>query len=29
VPSHSVVVGNPCTIHPRDNATEGYILNLA
>ena len=25
VPSHSVVVGNPATIHPRENATEGYI----
>jgi len=29
IPSHSVVVGNPCTIHHRDNATEGYIGNLA
>ena len=27
VPSHSVVVGNPATIHHRDNATEGYIGN--
>ena len=25
VPSHSVVVGNPATIHPRENATEGHI----
>ena len=25
VPSHSIVVGNPCTIHHRDHATEGYI----
>lgn len=25
VPSHSVVIGNPCEIHHRDNATEGYI----
>ncbi len=25
VPAHSVVVGNPATIHPRENATEGYI----
>lgn len=25
VPSHSVVIGNPCTIHHKDNATEGYI----
>ena len=28
VPSHSVVVGNPCKIIPRDNATEHYINNL-
>lgn len=25
IPSHSVVSGNPCTISPRENATEGYI----
>ena len=25
VPSHSIVIGNPCEIHHRDNATEGYI----
>lgn len=25
VPSHSVVIGNPATIHHRDNATEGHI----
>ena len=25
VPSHSVVIGNPCQIHHKDNATEGYI----
>lgn len=25
VPAHSVVIGNPCTIHHRDNATEEYI----
>lgn len=25
VPSHSVVIGNPCVIHHRDNATEEYI----
>ena len=25
VPSHSIVIGNPCEIHPKDNATEGYI----
>ena len=28
VPSHSVVLGNPCQIHHRDNATEGYIINI-
>ena len=28
VPSHSIVVGNPGVIHPRDNATEGYVNNL-
>lgn len=27
VPSHSVVVGNPCTVVHRENATEGYITN--
>lgn len=25
VPAHSVVIGNPAVIHPRDNATEKYI----
>ncbi|MBR4749369.1 MAG: serine acetyltransferase [Abditibacteriota bacterium] len=25
VPSHSIVMGNPCRIIPRDNATEGYV----
>lgn len=25
IPSHSVVLGNPCIIKHRDNATEGYI----
>ena len=25
VPSHSVVVGNPCTIHHKDNATAQFI----
>ena len=29
VPSHSVVIGNPCQIHHKDKATEGYINNLA
>ena len=27
VPSHSIVIGNPCKIIARDNATEGYISN--
>lgn len=25
VPDHSIVIGNPATIHYRENATEGYI----
>ena len=25
VPSHSVVLGSPCRVIPRDNATEGYV----
>jgi len=25
VPSHSIVIGNPCKIIPRENATENYI----
>lgn len=29
VPSHSVVVGNPCVITHRDNATEGYVNYIA
>ena len=29
VPSHSVVYGNPCVVHHRDRATEGYINNKA
>lgn len=28
VPAHSIVLGNPAKIIPRDNATEGYILNV-
>lgn len=28
VPSHSVVLGNPGVIHHKDNATEGYLLNV-
>ena len=27
VPSHSVVVGNPCKIHPKENATQQFIWN--
>lgn len=27
VPDHSVVVGNPGVIHPRMNATEGYVCS--
>lgn len=27
VPDHSIVIGNPAVIHPRENATEGYINN--
>ena len=29
VPSHSIVMGNPCRITHKDNATEYYINNLA
>lgn len=25
VPSHSIVIGNPATIHQRENATEGHL----
>lgn len=27
IPDHSIVIGNPCKIIHRDNATEGYINN--
>lgn len=27
IPSHSIVIGNPATIHPRENATVDYINN--
>lgn len=27
IPSHSIVLGNPCIIKPRENATEGYVNN--
>ena len=26
IPAHSVVIGNPATIHPKEHATEGYII---
>lgn len=29
VPSHSIVLGNPCKIIPRDNATAEYIMRKA
>ena len=29
VPDHSVVIGNPAIITPKDNATEGYINSKA
>lgn len=29
VPAHSVVIGNPCQIRYKDNATEGYINNMS
>jgi serine O-acetyltransferase len=25
VPSHSIVIGNPASVHPRSNATESYV----
>lgn len=28
VPSHSIVIGNPATIHPREKATEGHFGTL-
>ena len=28
VPDHSVVMGNPCIIHHKENATEGYLGNI-
>lgn len=28
IPSHSIVVGNPCRVIERLGATEGYIVNL-
>lgn len=28
VPSHSIVIGNPCKVVSRDCATDGYIENL-
>ena len=29
IPSHSIAFGNPCVIKHRENATEGYVNNLA
>lgn len=29
VPSHSIVIGNPATIHTKENATEGYINRIS
>ena len=29
IPSHSVVIGNPCLIRPKEQATESYINNRA
>lgn len=26
IPSHSIVIGNPCKIIPRENATKEYIF---
>lgn len=28
VPDHSIVIGNPATVHYRDNATEGHIPEI-
>ncbi len=28
VPAHSVVVGNPGSVHEKKNATDGYLLNV-
>lgn len=25
IPDHSIVIGNPCIIKHRENATEGYV----
>ena len=29
VPSHSIVLGSPCKIIPREDATAGYVNNIA
>ena len=26
IPSHSIVIGNPCKIIPKENATKDYIF---
>lgn len=28
IPSHCIVIGNPCKIYPKENATEGYINHV-
>lgn len=28
IPPHSIAIGNPVVIHPRNNATESYINNI-
>jgi serine O-acetyltransferase len=25
IPSHSIVIGNPAEVHPKENATQGYV----
>ena len=29
VPDHSIVLGNPCKVIPKEHATENYLNNLA
>lgn len=29
IPSHSIVIGNPCVVKHKENATAGYVVNLA
>ncbi len=28
IPSHSIVIGNPCIVKHRENATAGYVCNV-